>query len=91
MAAGWVFLFRTYFNAPPAVAVLFPRAGSAEILQASIIWFAILVGLGLAMGSTSGKMLGWPLILGIFFTTPGVLALIAMQRMIGLHLPLFTF
>lgn len=91
MAGSVIFFLCTYFVAPPLFAFLFTRAGPAEIVHAYILWFLLLVGLGMLIGSTSGEKLGWPLILGMFFTTPGIAVMIVILRSTGLRLPLFTF
>jgi hypothetical protein len=86
-----IFALGAYLFAPIALARIFTRAGALEILHAYLIWIAILLGLGILMGNTAGEKIGWPLIFGMFLTTPAIPTLIAILRATGLRLPWFAF
>lgn len=77
--AGAIGVLFAYLVIPIAITGLLQRARWREIAPAYSLWLLLLV-LGLAMGNTAGEILGWPMILALFLTTPVIPILVWLAR-----------
>ena len=69
---GVLFFLGLYFAVPILLAKIVVGATFQTILIAYAIWFGALLLFGLGSSRNIGEALGWPLILGMFFTTPAL-------------------
>lgn len=69
---GLVFLLGAYFAVPIVLTVVLVRPEPFILFLAYAVWIGLLTFFGLLSGGTSGEKFGWPLIMGLFFTTPAI-------------------
>ncbi|MDP9423156.1 MAG: hypothetical protein M3Q19_10035 [Pseudomonadota bacterium] len=71
-AAEYIPILLAYLIVPLLLARVLVRANWLQTGAAFGILWAVLLFLGIAMGSTWGERIGWPMIFAMFFSTPGV-------------------
>lgn len=86
----WIFAFVAYVGAPILLASRFGRADWKEIANAYCIFWGALLLWGLGQAGSVGEKVGWPLIFGMFLSTPGILIIVLLARRLGFRLPWFA-
>ena len=71
-AAEYIPALLAYLIVPLVLTKALVRANWLQTGAAFGILWAVLLLLGIAMGGTWGERIGWPMIFGMFFSTPGV-------------------
>lgn len=87
---GWLFALLAYVGAPIFLARKVARADWKEVTNAYCILWSVLLLFGIASGGTIGEKFGWPLIFGMFLSTPGIPIIVVISRRLGLRLPWFA-
>ena len=72
-----------YLIIPLAIAKGLIGASWAQCGAAFVILWALLLLFGMASGATWGERLGWPLILGMFVSIPGISLLAFVMKRTG--------
>jgi hypothetical protein len=80
-----VFFLGAYFVVPVLVAKVPMGASWRSILIAYGIWLALLAAFGLTSTRTWGEAIGWPLIMGMFFTLPAIVVIVLVLKAAGIR------
>jgi hypothetical protein len=88
MTDRWVevlFFLGAYFFVPVFVAKVPMGASWKSIFIAYGIWIALLAAFGLITARTWDEAIGWPLIMGMFFTLPAIVVIVLVLKATGIR------
>lgn len=81
---GILFFLGAYFFVPVFIAKVPMGASWKSIFIAYGIWFVLLAAFGLTTTRTWGEAIGWPLIMGMFFTLPAIVVIVLVLKATGI-------
>lgn len=82
---GTFFILCLYLFIPIFLAKVPIGASWKAILIAYGVWIGLLLAFGFSSSKTIGEALGWPMILGMFFTIPAIPAIVFLLRLWGVR------
>ena len=79
----YLFVFGLYVAIPVFLGRVVNGATWLDIGKAYLILWGLLLLFGLTSGASWGERFGWPMILGMFFSIPGIPLILWLMRQAG--------